>query len=44
MLVNNEHNKPLTIIEPKTIFFDLPEYVGNSLKHEIDFIRKQNKF
>ena len=37
-------NKLATITEPKTIHFDLPKKIDNSLKHEIDFLIKHNEF
>ena len=30
------------IIEPKTIYFNLPKKVDNNLKHQIGFIMKHN--
>ena len=36
--------KHVIITKPKTICFNLTENVDNSLKHEIDFIIKYNKF
>ena len=37
-------NKLVIVAEPKTIHFDLPNYVGNNLKHEIHFVIKYNEF
>ena len=37
-------NKLVITTEPKTIHFDLSEDVDNNLKHEINFIIKNNKF
>ena len=35
-----KNNKLVTIIEPKTISFDLPKNKNNSPKHETSFIIK----
>ena len=43
-VVHINDNKLLIITEPKTIYFDLTQDVVNNLKHEIDFIIKQNDF
>ena len=37
-------NKLVITTEPKTIHFDLSKDVDNNLKHEINFIIKNNKF
>ena len=37
-------SKPVIIAEPKTIYFDLPKKVDNTLKHEINFFIKHNAF
>ena len=44
MGVRVEDKKLAITVEPKTIQIDLPKDVGNILKHEIDFIIKQNEF
>ena len=37
-------NKLVIITLPKTIYFDLPNDLGNNVKLEIDFIIKHNEF
>ena len=37
-------NKLIILIDPKTFYFALPKKVDNSIKHEIHFIIKHNKF
>lgn len=37
-------NNLVTITEPKSIHFDLPKKIDNSLKHETDFTIKHNEF
>ena len=39
-----KNNKLVVLVEPKTIHFYLPKVFRNNLKHEIDFIIKQNDF
>ena len=43
MRVHIGDNKLVIMIEPKTFHFDLPKDVDNNLKHETDFIMKQNE-
>ena len=43
-VVHINDNKLLIITEPKTIYFDVKQDVVDNLKHEIDFIIKQNDF
>ena len=43
MGVHSNKNKLLIITEPKTIYFDLPQYVVTNLMQETDYIIKQNE-
>ena len=44
MRVHTGDNKLVIIREPKTIYFDLLNIVGNNLNHDTHFIIKHNEF